>query len=146
MIHMTIQSQAIQAWLTRAAASGRNLTPMLKNMGEELLNSTLERFDKSLAPDGSAWAPNSPVTLARKRGSQPLVGETGLLSTEIDYQVSGHELVLASNKGYAAMQQFGGTRSRFGHLWGDIPARPFLGLSTADEQALLEIAEDYLTR
>ena len=44
------------------------------------------------------------------------------------------------------MQQFGGTRSRFGHLWGDIPARPFLGLSTADEQALLEIAEDYLTR
>ena len=146
MIHMTIQSQATQAWLTRAAASGRNLTPMLRNMGEELLNSTLERFDKSTAPDGSAWAPNSPVTLARKRGSQPLVGETGLLSTEIQPEFSANTLIISAGKEYAAMQQFGGTRSRFGHLWGDIPARPFLGLSTVDEQALLEIAEDYLTR
>lgn len=102
MIHMamTIQSQATRAWLARAAASGRNLTPMLKNMGEELVNSTLERFDKSTAPDGSAWAPNSPVTLARKRGSQPLVGETGLLSTEIQPEATAHQLIISAGKEY----------------------------------------------
>ena len=30
--------------------------------------------------------------------------------------------------------------------WGDIPARPFLGLSTSDEQELLDILNDHLSR
>ena len=45
---------------------------------------------------------------------------------------------------YAAMQQFGGTKSQFPHLWGDIPARPFLGISTADKQNIRDIIGSYL--
>jgi phage gpG-like protein len=44
---------------------------------------------------------------------------------------------------YAAMQQFGGTKAEFPHLWGDIPERPFLGVSD-DEKEILEIISDYL--
>lgn len=32
---------------------------------------------------------------------------------------------------YAAIQQFGGTKAQFPHLWGDIPARPFLPITPA---------------
>jgi len=42
------------------------------------------------------------------------------------------------------MQQFGGTKSEFPWLWGDIPARPYLGISDADEIEVLEIINEYL--
>ena len=56
---------------------------------------------------------------------------------------------------YAAVQQFG---ARAGSLWsgkdrrgrnakapwGDIPARPYLGLSAKDERNIMEIVRDYL--
>ncbi|WP_370584767.1 hypothetical protein [Paracoccus sp. IB05] len=29
--------------------------------------------------------------------------------------------------------------------WGDIPARPFLGISAEDETNLVELVEEYLT-
>jgi len=44
------------------------------------------------------------------------------------------------------MQQFGGTRSAFPNLWGDIPARPFLGISAEDEVAVLDIIDEWLTQ
>jgi phage gpG-like protein len=42
------------------------------------------------------------------------------------------------------MQQFGGTKNEFPFLWGDIPARPFLGISNDDEKAILSIIEDHI--
>jgi len=45
---------------------------------------------------------------------------------------------------YAAMQQFGGKKSEFAHLWADIPARPFIGLSPADLAGIEELTDDWL--
>lgn len=51
---------------------------------------------------------------------------------------------------YAAMQQFGGKKSEFPHLWGDIPARPFLpvdqagNLSPTAEAKVVDIIQEYL--
>lgn len=42
------------------------------------------------------------------------------------------------------MMQFGGTKAAFPHLWGDIPARPFLGLSTQDESDILDTISEAL--
>jgi len=46
---------------------------------------------------------------------------------------------------YAAMMQFGGTKSEFPNLWGDIPARPFLGISEDDKTDILTILERHLS-
>ncbi len=54
-------------------------------------------------------------------------------------------MLLGSPMEYAAMQQFSGKKSEFPHLWGDIPARPFLGISKEDRQAILDIVEAYLS-
>jgi phage gpG-like protein len=44
----------------------------------------------------------------------------------------------------ANLQQHGGTKAQWPHLWGDIPARPFLGVSQADEENILDIVSRYL--
>ena len=58
-----------------------------------------------------------------------------------------------SNAIQSAVMQFGagkgafGTTSRGGPIpWGDIPARPFLGLSDEDRTAIVQTIEDWLER
>ncbi len=53
-------------------------------------------------------------------------------------------LEIGSSMNYAAMQQFGGNKSEFPFLWGDIPARPFLGISDEDEANILATIEEFL--
>ncbi|MDP2786618.1 MAG: phage virion morphogenesis protein [Pseudomonadota bacterium] len=77
-------------------------------------------------------------------GKKPLIGESRALGTTINYRVSADSLEIGSAMEYAAMQQFGGSKSKFPHLWGDIPARPFLGLSDEDTAAVVSIVSNYL--
>lgn len=52
---------------------------------------------------------------------------------------------------YAATQQFGAKKGEFRSTkngapvpWGDIPARPFLGISADDEDKIIEIIQSHL--
>lgn len=64
MLTVEVQGlETVQNQLRRLAERGANLTPLLKNMGEQVLNSTQERFESSTDPDGNRWASNSPVPL-----------------------------------------------------------------------------------
>jgi phage gpG-like protein len=58
---------------------------------------------------------------------------------------------VGSSLEYAAVQQLGARRGQFGRTrrgapipWGDIPARPYLGISQADSSAILDIISQYL--
>ena len=144
MIEITLDSAPLERALNGLEQAARDLTPAFKNIGEALTNSTKQRFDDGKAPDGTRWDDNRPTTLKRKKGSKPLIGETGLLSTEIAYRTDPRAVRVGSNKEYAAMQQFGGKKSQYPHLWGDIPARPFIGVSTTDEASILAIVTDHL--
>lgn len=131
-----------------------NPRPMLMEIGEELTSSTKLRFQSGTGPDGEKWAANSSVTLEiysgmfadAPTGKKPLVGETGRLGGEIAWQlIDDNAVEIGSNLPYAAMQQFGGMKAQWPHLWGDIPARPYLGLSNDDKATILQIVADYLT-
>lgn len=143
MIDVKFDNANVLQALERLAKAAANPRPALLSIGEDLVKSTKNRFNESRGPDGKAWAPNSPATLKRKRGSKPLIGE-GILRDQIGYAEGGNVLSVFSTMEYAAMQQFGGKKSKFPHLWGDIPARPFLGISDADEQMIVETVSDYL--
>ncbi|NYT80886.1 phage virion morphogenesis protein [Alcaligenaceae bacterium] len=123
-----------------------DLGPALKNIGEAQLLSIDERFADKKAPDGSKWQSNAAATVGRKGFDEPLVGaERSLtLRTQHAYQLDTDALRVGSMMEYAAMQQFGGLRSEFPHLWGDIPARPFIGLSEDDEDEIVEIITDHI--
>ncbi|MDI1231341.1 MAG: phage virion morphogenesis protein [Methylobacter sp.] len=144
MITVEIDSSRIQAELNQLLQRSGNLAPALREIGEDLKESTQQRFASQTAPDGSAWLGNADTTIARKGRSQPLT-EHGTLGNTIGYQLLGGDGVqIGSPLEYAAMMQFGGTQSEFPNLWGDIPARPFLGISSEDEDNILALLARHL--
>jgi len=145
MINVEVDDRAIVAALRRLQNHGSNLRPALREIGEILKESTQQRFVSTAGPDGQAWALNSVLsTLEHKDGDRPLT-DGGILGDTINSKLSGNDgVMIYSPMVYAAMMQFGGTRAEFPQLWGDIPARPFLGISPGDESDILSILHDYL--
>ena len=145
--------QEITSALDALLTSIGNVDPALLEMGEYLLDSTKQRFNRSEAPDGTKWDDNSPVTLlnyasrfktkraSRIQNKKPGIGETKQLSTQILYQVVNGELLIGSPMIYAGTFHYGAKKGQYGKRtpWGDIPARPFLGLSEDDREACLDI-------
>jgi phage virion morphogenesis protein len=169
MIRIALHDDDVFSRLTRLAARLDDMTPVLADIGEHLTETSKRRFDASIAPDGKRWAPNSETTIlqylgrykgshkkggsisssgaARAIGKKPLIGETRSLGSTIFYQLVGNNAVeIGSPMEYAGMMHFGGSKSEFPHLWGDIPGRPFLGLSTDDEASILDIIDGYLSQ
>ena len=144
MFTVELKSEPVTAALARTVVALEDMTPIMQSIGEILVASTKARFPAGQAPDGSKWVANSPVTLARKKDPRPLFGPNSRLHREI-FAESGADFVeVGSPMPYAAMQQFGGTKVRFPHLWGNIPARPFLGLSEEDEVNIVAAVEEEL--
>jgi len=174
MYTIEIDDGGICAALERLIAAGADPRRPLREMGEFLAETTKRRFETSTGPLGERWAPNQPSTMtryldrykgtrakrggltkrgaARAAGKKPLIGETRSLSTTIAYQLVGADtLLVGSPMQYAAVQQFGAKRGAFGRTrrgapipWGDIPARPYLGISPEDEGAILAIFGGHL--
>ena len=151
MIAIDLADRQLLDALGRLARQLEDPRDVFEEWGEYLLTSTKERFRVKEAPDGSPWAPNAPSVVRRKGRDDPLIGETGLLADRIHYRVTRNHLEVGSPMEYAATQHFGAKRGDFGTTssgrpipWGDIPARPFLGLSEEDEAQLLDILEDHL--
>jgi len=149
MITIRLDDGEVTAAFGRAAAALGDLTPLMQEVGEYLLLSTGERFKAGKAPDGTIWAPKKPSTMAAqaRRGDRPdprPLFWRGTLSSTIGMRAGPASVEVGSNRVYAAMMQFGGTRARFPRLWGDIPARPFLGLAAADREEVLDIVAGWL--
>lgn len=145
-----------------------NTEPVLKQIGEYLVASTQDRFGTTTAPDGSQWAANSDVTLdnytnrfktsftktgkrskagrVRRANKKVGTGETKQLQRQIFYNVSAGELEVGSPLIYAGTFHYGADKHQFGNgaPWGDVPARPFLGLSDDDEQEVLTIISEHI--
>ena len=150
-ITIQISDEGFTAGLQRLLERGGDTSTLTFLIGQGIEERIDARFASSTGPDGQQWDDNRPVTLARealrlalskgnrrkdgslnKRGTErlaakkPLIGETGTLSSQIAMQHDGAGVTVAASAVYAAIQQFGGTRAEFSHLWGDIPARPFM--------------------
>ncbi len=168
MIEVKVDNAEVLAALERLSKAAANPRPVLVTIAERLVESTKSRFESSTAPDGSRWAANSQATYlaylgsakslhrkdgrvnakgsAKVIGKKPLIGESGNLSKLIHSRVTNSGLAVGSTMEYAAMQQFGGRKKQFPNLWGDIPARPFLGVSDEDASEILSVVNDYLRR
>lgn len=167
MIDLQLDNAAALAVLDGLLARLDDTETPLREIGEDLTESTKRRFGTSTAPDGTAWAPNKQSTIdaylgkfggsfkkdgtvskkgaARSAAKKPLIGETRTLSTTLHYVLSGDDSVaIGSALPYAAMANFGGKKSEFPQLWGDIPAREFLGLSAEDGTSIMATLEHHL--
>lgn len=149
-IRIEIDDAAVQRLLARAIAAGRDLTPAMRNIAGFLESAAQLAFVNQAAPDGTPWADLSPATkTARaKRGTWPgqILQVTGQLSNSITSAFGPDFAEAGSNVVYAGTHQFGTARGAFGATargapipWGDIPARPFLGLADAGENEVVAI-------
>ncbi len=152
----------VRQTMARWAQLGRDPVPLMRAIGRGLVENTQDRFDAGQAPDGSAWPELSPAYEGLKRGPGILreAGMRGGLQGSITFDVFGRDVAVGSNKIYAAVHQFGATikpvRGRFlvfrtvsGVAFArrvTIPARPYLGISPADEMMVLDVAEAFLAR
>jgi phage gpG-like protein len=97
--------------------------------------------------DGSL-SKKSQTLLENKR---PLHGEGGSLAQQFHVSTDADSVTVGSSMKYAAMQQYGGKKSAFPNLWGDIPARPFLpvmpdgSLYPQEERLIIDALRDYLS-
>jgi phage virion morphogenesis protein len=158
MYTIEIDDTAANSALDQLALQLADMTRPMQEIGEFLSSSTKLRFGAGISPDGAAWAPKSEVTKAayRARGDKvddrPLFGPSGSLSSLIHYEATATSVRWGSPMIYAAVMQFGAAQGEFGRTarggpipWGNIPARPFLGLSDTDRTGVLEIIAEYLT-
>lgn len=144
----TTQADAL---LREVAANLSDMTPVMDQIGEVLINSTRARFDQGIAPDGTAWAPNTPATIARKGSAKPLIGQTRILSRTIFHAPRADGVSWGSSLIYSAVQQMGAGKGVFGQTssgqsipFGTIPARPFIGISDDDSTAIITALEAFL--
>ncbi|MBN2628940.1 MAG: phage virion morphogenesis protein [Rhodobacteraceae bacterium] len=158
MIKHEINTSFAEAALLALEAALTDMTPVMNDLGELLTTSTKDRFPKGIAPSGAKWAPKSQTTLnrygARKSNRvdvRPLFGPSGLLSQLIFHEADASQVSWGSNLIYSAVMQFGAAKGAFGTMsngspipWGNIPARPFIGVSADDEVNIIATLEDWL--
>lgn len=173
MLKIDFDYSPAEAALNRLVKTTTDIRPAFVEIGERLVEVSKQSFERSASPDGQAWVPNSPATIIAylekisgsfkkkdgklsKKGidrvisKKPLIGESRDLSRQFSYSADASSLVVRNTQIYAAIQQFGGTKSAFPQLWGDIPARPFMPLnadgspSPVAEKIVLEIVERHI--
>lgn len=121
---------------------GTNLEGAFRDIGEHLIESTQQRMRDEVSPDGTPFEPLKQSTLDRKAANNQflkILRADGHLADTLGYQASKNQLQFGSPLEYAATQQFGRDNA-------NIPARPFLGVSSSDETEILDILRSHLNK
>lgn len=155
---LRLDNTATQEALTRLEAGAQDMTELMDDIGARLVAGAVERISMTnVSPDGVPW----PKSLrAQLEGGTTLV-KSGLLKETINSHPQRDQVQVGTNEIYAAIHQFGGTitpktsgKLRFTLADGrvayagevTIPARPYLGISTDDENEIGELTAAYFNR
>lgn len=159
----------VRGLLSRIAARLGDLTPVMREIGEIVRESVMRNFAESRAPDGSAWKPSR---RALAEGGKTLV-KRAILRNSINVRATCDQVLVGTPVAYGPTHQFGAARGSFGaiavtvkaHLrrsrkggthkvrqhrrnqklpWGNILARPFLGVRSDDWTEIRNSLLDYL--
>jgi phage virion morphogenesis protein len=132
--------------LSVAVLSAEKRGQLLKSIGVEMETQTQDRFDTKLDPSGNKWADIADATkkyYARKGwlGKHSTLLLEGDLRDSITSEVQGGNwsVLVGAAKEYAAVHQFGWPAK-------NIPARPYLGVSTEDAKEIEGIVRGFLAR
>jgi len=119
--------------------AGENPRPLLEEISDELVDSSIARFDAGVDPEGNRWKDSQRV---KNQGGKTLLKDGHLVGsiqpdTGDDYAGAGTD-----NDVYAAIHQFGGTAGR--NQSAVIDKRAYLGFSDEDREMILQVGTDYL--
>lgn len=169
MYSIELDDDEVSAALDKLGRQLADMTPVMQDIGELLVASNQDRVQKGLQPDGQPFAPRSQTTLDRYAAKElsfgAVLNQSGDMRLGVHYQAGADQLEIGSNAIQAAVMQFGAEQGAFGaHMgrtkpsekrkksqsyfvtlpWGDIPARPWLGVSEDDRSNILAELQDWL--
>ncbi|MGS4242427.1 phage virion morphogenesis protein [Serratia marcescens] len=109
-VTLTFDYQETLEKLWNARSELMRAEPLLRSMGERLLEFHQQRFRDQKSPAGVPWKELSPRYRARKRKNQDKVlTRDGHLRNTLRWQVNADELLFGTDRVYGAIHQFGGT-------------------------------------
>lgn len=148
---VTLDDAMANRALTALAAASEDMTKLMDSIGRALVNGAVERIGTTnVSPDGSAWEPSH---RAREKGGKTL-HDSGVLMRSINAWAAPDHVVVGTNVPYAAVHQLGAATGSLGiwvgsdkngrdmtvlSPWGDIPARPYLGISDDERTTISEL-------
>ncbi|WP_296639189.1 phage virion morphogenesis protein [Roseinatronobacter sp.] len=125
-----------------------DIEDMAYNVGERLTQGAQERIaTEKAAPDGTPWTAWSDRYARTRKDSQSLLVQSRDLMDATGNHTTGTTVRVGNNLVYGAIHQMGG---EIENAWGrgisvTIPARPYLGVSPADRDAIEALIADTLT-
>lgn len=153
-LKIEVDDAKARAWFDELQRRGQDLAPLMRDIGEMLTESTQNRFAVGIAPDGTPWVP-----LADGSGRTPLV-DTGRMRDDISpdpgpdfveiragarqarWHQEGTDPYKIKPRNKKALAFDGVVRGGVNHP--GLPARPFIGLSTDDEEWIGRLVVAYL--
>lgn len=133
-----------------ASLGDTDTRPLMDELGAAVVSQTQRRINSEKAgPDGTPWEPWSESYAKTRHQGQSLLQSFNYLYESIEHilGISGDHTEVGSNLVYAAAQQYGldmsviGTRRRI-----QIPAHPYLGISSENEGDLVALVDDFVDR
>ncbi len=119
------------------ALNGRlnDLSPLMDAIGDILENSTRQRFEDQVNPDGISWEDLLPSTVKAKKGNDKILSNEGDLLKSLTY-------------GFDETSVEWGTPEEYGkyHQTGTIfaPERAFLGISDDDREDIFDVLNEFI--
>lgn len=163
MYEVKINKDTITAALNRALTRQDDLSDLMQDLGGLMVVRTQDRMTQGKDADGQPFAPRSAATEKRYKKLGLKFGvpldQSGELRKSIAYDAAKDQVSWGSNQIQAAVMQFGAEAGAFGARigknklgrsffmpipWGNIPARPYLGVGSEDSEAIVEEIEDWL--
>ena len=154
-IDIEIKNQKALQALNILARRGDDLSPAMQAIAGVLVDDIEQAFQSEQSPEGEAWASLSDTTIKRREkfGYWPgqKLQQTGRLAGSITSSFGKDYAVAGTNVIYAATHQFGAERGSFGRdrhgrpiPWGNIPERPFLGISNEGRREIERIIARFI--
>ena len=170
-IDIEVRDEQVRLFLAELAKRFANLTPLMRNIGEIVVERAMQSFAAGTSPAGVPWKPSH---RAVRQGGKTLVDST-ILSNSIHEFPGPTSVRVGTPVQYAGTHQFGAKRGSFGVVtvmvreylrksklgksvtvrkhsrqiplpWGNIPARPFLGVAPQDWNDIHDAVLEYAMR
>jgi phage gpG-like protein len=136
MIRIEIDDREVRQALERLRQRTSNMAQAMHTIGQALVEGSRDRILSGRDWTGQPFAPNSPVTLARKKGNKPLIDQKTFVTSRLFYQADADSVIVGSSAVQAAVLQFGAKKGAFGATkrggkipWGNSPARRYFPIS-----------------
>ncbi len=140
VVSINVTDKALQQKLKEVASKVSDPSELMEEIGQIMLLSTDQRWEKEIDPDGNRWAENSAYTrrLKREQGRiDKILQSSGRARASINYKVDRDQVTIGTNVEYMVKHQLGIEGQK---------ERKFLGISDEDKVEIAIAADDYLKR